>query len=429
MALFGRSKSDPAVPAAESPSPLEPAPQVAAEAPRSVEEYREQLLDSVTSLRPFGIGLLDAVGLTLCESIHSDIDLPVCATATADGWAVRGSNLVGASPRHPVRLPVVGEIDAGGFRGAPLMPGTVVKVVAGAPLPEGSDAVVPTAAATEVGDEVEFTEEVAFQAHLEPAGARIGDGDLLLDTGTQLDARAIGLLAEVGIDKVLARPKPRVVVASVGEDLVEPGLPLERLTQVYDAGTPLIAAAARADGAQVFPIGILPAGAANLRRTLSDQLLRADLILLVARDAGELAGVIGELGTVDISPIAMQPSGPSLYATVGSERVPLLVLPREAAAAYVSYEVFARPVVRKLAGVGLAGREPVTAPVTRPLSVDPEVTSFVLARSGERGVEPLAGGDEPSSADLVLADALIVIGPGRDEVAAHSDVDTWSLRG
>ncbi|MCW5954846.1 MAG: hypothetical protein KIT69_21535, partial [Propionibacteriaceae bacterium] len=352
-----------------------------------------------TSLRPFGIGLLDAIGLTLCESIHSDIDLPVCATAKVTGWAVRGSNLVGASSHHPVRLPIVGEIDHGGFRGAPLMPGTVVKVTAGAPLPEGCDAVVPLESATELVEEAQFAAEVAFQSGLEPAGARIADGDLLLASGTVLDARAIGLLAEVGIDKVLARPKPRVVVASIGADLVDPGLPLERLNQVYDAGTPLIAAAARADGAQVFPIGILPAGAAELRRTLADQLLRADLVLLVAEATSELAGVLGELGTVDATGVAVQPAGPGLSATVGTDRIPLLVLPRDPVATFVSYQVFVRPVIRKLAGVAATDREAVVAPVTRPLSVDPEVTSFVLARTGERGAEPLGGGD-PGSAEL-----------------------------
>ena len=428
MALFGRSKSDAAASGAHSPSLPDPAEETGANLSRSVDEYRDRLLDSVTSLRPFGIGLLDAMGLTLCESIHSDIDLPVCSTSRVAGWAVRGSNLVGASLHRPIRLPIVGEIDPGGFRGAPLMPGTAVKVAAGAPLPEGCDAVVPLADATELVEEVEFTQEVAFQSGLVPAGARIADGDLLLASGTVLDARAIGLLAEVGIDKVLARPKPRVVVASIGSELVDPGLPLERLHQVYDAGTPLIAAAARADGAQVFPIGILPGEAAALRRMLADQLLRADLILLVAERSADLVKVLGELGTVDAAGVAVQPAGPSLFATVGTDKIPLLVLPRDSIAGFVSYQVFARPVIRKLAGVAATDREAVTAPITRALSVDPEVTSFVLARTSDRGTEPLGAGD-PGSADLVAADALIVIGPGEGEFAAHSDVTVWSLRG
>lgn len=424
MALFGRSKPETAPAAAPLPSLVTPPP---AAGPRSVDEQREQLLAGVTSLRPFGIGLLDAVGLTLCESIESDIDLPVCTTAKVDGWAVRGSNLVGASPHHPVRVPVVGEIDMIGFRAAPLMPGTVVKVTAGAPVPEGADAVVPLAEATEFEDEVEFTAEAVFQQKLVLAGSRLSDGDALLASGTVLDARAIGLLAEVGIDKVLARPKPRVVVASVGADLVDPGLPLERLHQVYDAGTPLLVAAARGDGAQVFPIGILPAEPAALRRMLSDQLLRADLILLVAEVTPGLSDVLGELGTVDETPIAMHPAGPGLFALVGDDKVPVLVLPREGAAAYIGYQVFGQPLIRKLVGLD-AERPRVSAPVTRELTVDPAATNYLLGRATERGIEPVSG-DEPTLIDLAGADTLIVVGPGVAEVPAHHDVTAWPLQG
>lgn len=431
MALFGRSKPERTPTTPTTPTPPEPTPPpVDGAAPlRSVEEHRDLLLSAVTSLRPFGIGLLDAAGLTLCESIESDINLPVYTAARVDGWAVRGSNLVGASAHHTVRLPVVGEIDAGGFRGAPLMPGTVVRVAAGAPVPEGADAVVPLAAATELTEEVEFTAEAVFQQELVLAGSRISDGDLLLGNGSVLDARAIGLLAEVGIDKVLARPKPRVVVASLGADLVDPGLPLERLQQRYDSGTPLIAAAARADGAQVFPIGILANQAASLRRTLTDQLLRADLLVLCAEVTTDLVDVLGGLGTVDNSQVAASPAGPSLFATIGDEKVPVVVLPRDAAAAYVAYQVFVRPLVRKLGGAAPIDREVVTAPVARALSTDPGVTSFLLGRTGERGVEPLAPADGATVLDLVAADTLLVVQPGVGELEAHSDVTCWPLRG
>jgi len=433
MALFGRPKPQPTEPVAGSPAPPQstglPADGERSLQRRGVDEHLEKLLASVTSLRPFGIGLLDAAGLTLCESIESDLDLPVYTSARQAGWAVRGSNLVGASPRHPVRLPVVGEIDSGGFRGAPLMPGTVVKVAAGAPVPDGADAVVPLDAASELGDEVEFTAEAVFQQELELAGSRISDGDLLLGNGAVLDPRAIGLLAEVGIDKVLARPKPRVVVASLGTDLVDPGLPLERLHQVYDASTPLVAALARADGAQVFPIGIVSAEAPRLRRTIADQLPRADLLLLSADVTPALVDVLGGLGTVDTTEIAMEPAGPALFALVGDEKSPVLVLPRSAGACYVSYQVFARPLVRRLAGLPPSDREAVSAPVTKPLATDPALTSFVLGRSGEAGVEPLASADSPTSLDLVAADTLIAVPAGTGEVDAHSEVTCWPLRG
>ncbi len=431
MALFGRAKPEPTPAQAVAPSSPEPAPVPVPvqDVVRSVDEHRAVLLSGVTSLRPFGIGLLDAAGLTLCESIESDIDLPVFTAAHSDGYAVRGSNLVGASVQHPVRLPVVGEIDAGGFRGAPLMPGTAVKVAAGAPVPEGCDAVVRLVDVVEHGDEVEFSAEAVFQQELVMAGSRISDGDLLLPNGSVLDARAIGLLAEVGIDKVLARPKPRVVVASIGNDLVDPGLPLERLQQRYDSGTPLIAAAARADGAQVFPIGILSGAPNQLRRTLTDQLLRADLLVLSADVTADLVGVLSDLGAVDNGRPAAAPAGLSLFAAIGDERVPVVVLPRDTAAGYVGYRVFVRPLVRKLAGLDPVERDAAEVPLTRSISTDPEVTTFLLGRLGEAGVAPLGTPDSATVLDLVAADVLIVVAPGAGSLQSGAMVTCWPLRG
>lgn len=394
---------------------------------RPVDVHRDYLLSHVTSLRPFGIGLLDAAGLTLCESLTSDIDLPVFTSATVAGWAVRGSNLVGASAARPVTLPVVDEIEAGGFRGAPLMPGTVVKVAAGAPVPESADAVVALADGVQSGDEVAFTTEAVFHQNLLAAGSRIADGSLLVESGTVLDARTIGLLAEVGIDKVLARPRPRVVIASLGANLVDPGLPLENIHQSYDSATSLFAATARADGAQVFPIGIVPGEVAQLRRTLSEQLLRADLVLIAADVTPELVGVLGGLGAVDEAGLAIEPEVPGLFAVIGDEQVPTLVLPRDIVTAYIGYQVFARPLIRKLGGQAPADRKQITAPVLAALAVDPARTAFRLAQSTERGVLPSAV-VHPSAVELLASDSLIVIGPGVDGVTAHSDVTCWSLK-
>ncbi|MEA4945791.1 MAG: gephyrin-like molybdotransferase Glp [Propionicimonas sp.] len=434
MALFGRTKTDLAPAQPVPPTPV-PEPRRLGDAPsgdengvRSVAEHRDYLLSQVQGLRPFGIGLLEASGLTLCESISADIDIPVVTTAAVTGWAVRGSNLVGAAPARPVRLPLVGEIDPGGFRGAPLMGGTTVKVAEGAPVPEGCDAVVVLDAGVEFGEDVEFTAEASFHENLVVAGSRIADGDRLVEAGTVLQARELGLLAEVGLDKVLARPKPRVVVASLGANLVDPGLPLERIGQVYDATTPLIAATARGDGAQVYPVGILPGDAGELRQRLSDQLLRADLVLIAADSSPVLAGVLGELGAIDEARIAIEPEVPGLFAVIGEEQVPVVVLPREAYPAYLAYQAFGRPVLHKLAGIDPAEREEITLPTLQPLTADPSRTTFLLAGISERGAVPVPV-EHPGVLELAAADAVIVVGPGTGEVDAHGDVTCWPLKG
>ena len=257
MPLFSRSRGAKGAEGVEAPQhPMEEvvapppapirylpgAPDTGTHGLRSIDEHRDYLLSLVPEMRPFGIGLMDAGGLTLCESLTSDLDLPIYTAATVTGWAVRASNLVGASDLRPIIMPMTGEIRVDGHRGAPLTPGTVVYIEVGAPLPDGADAVVPFDRTVVAGREVEFREEATFQQNLWLAGSRVADGDRLLASGARLTPRAIGLIAEVGHDTVLARPHPRVAIVTSAHGLVEPGLPLPSLTQRYDSSTPLLRA-------------------------------------------------------------------------------------------------------------------------------------------------------------------------------------------
>ena len=430
MALFGRSKDDPsqAASAETEPERLPNPPETEDTVARSVQEHRDLLLSRVPSLKPFGMGLLDAHGLTLCETIVADLDLPTFTSATVDGWAVRGSNLVGASSLRPVVLPVVDTIEPGGFRGAPLTPGTVVRVAAGAPVPEGADAVVPLEEGVDLGEErVEFQTEAVFKQNLVLAGSRVADGDTLARSGATLDARMIGLLAEVGLDKVLTRPRPRVVVLSLGTDLVAPGLPLTRLTQTYDAGTALIAAAVRAEGAQVFPAGIVADDAKSVRRALEDQLLRADLLIMLAEPSDALVSVLGAMGSTDVGEVAMNPGGRQVFALVGEDKTPVLVLPSKVVPAYISYQAFGRPLIRRLAGLDPLVRRTVPRPTTRALDADPDRTEFRLAELSHRGVTPLPVADDLGAAELARAKAIVVIPAGAGGIPAHADVICWLL--
>lgn len=428
MPLFARAKEElqPEMPAPEpEPTVLPNAPGPEATGLRRPAVHRQHLLSFVDSLRPFGIGLQDAAGLTLCESIVADLDLPTFTAATAAGWAVRASNLVGASEQRPVILPVVDEIAAGGYRGAPLSPGTTVRVDQGAPLPEGADAVVPLTAGLVVGDDVQFTREARFQQHLRPAGARIADGDLLLAKGERLTPRALGLIAEVGHDKVLARPRPRVVVLTADSSLVEPGLPLTRLDEVYDACTTLLAAAVRDDGGHVFPAGIVPAEARALATALSEQLIRADLVLLVTEVTDDLIAMLGRIGAVDVADVDGLPERQA-FALVGDERAPVLVLPSAPVSAYLAYLQFGRPLLRKLAGEEPGAPTETNAPVTAEIPVDAVRTRLLPGHHTARGVSPVPG-EDPGAAELAAANAVIVVPPGAEPIPAHGDVTCWLL--
>ena len=421
MPLFGR-----ATPEAAATPPPEPVLPAATPLPSDVEGYRDALLAQVHALRPFGIGLHEACGLTLCESIGSDLDLPVYTAATVEGWAVRASNLVGAGPKHPIVLPLVGHSGISDQFATPLSAGTTVHVDAGAPVPEGADAVVAADLAYDTTEAVRFTCEAAFHENLRPAGCRVADGDALLPSGTVLDPRMVAMLAEVGLDKVLARPKPRVIVVTVGADLVEPGQPLTRLSQTYDCSTAMIAAAARKDGANAFPIGVVASDAAELRLILSEQLVRADLMIVTAEDTGLLIRALAPLGDTQTTEVAMTPGGRLVFGHIGVERVPVLGLPGGVVPTYIAYEVFARGLIRSMAGQDPLDRPVIDEPVAEALPYDADRTQFVLAVAGVRGVAPISLAPDAGGVELAYANSLIVVPPGV-RIDAGDAATCWPL--
>lgn len=429
MPLFPRVKEasppEPVVEAPVEPTYLPGAPEPGASRLRDLAAHRDFLLGHVHSLHPFGIGLLEAAGLRLCESIVADLDLPTFTSATTDGWAVRAANLVGATPRMPVVLPVVDEVAAGGYRGAPLPKGAAARVAAGAPVPEGADTVVPLAEGVAAGGAVQFVAEARLQQNVVRAGSRVTDGDLLVPNGTELSPRVLGLIAEVGHDKVLARPRPRVVVLTADTALVEPGLPLTRLSESYDSCTTLLAASAQRDGAQVFTTGVVPAEPKSLALTLSEQLVRADLVLLVTGVTDELVETLAREGEIDVAEVDALP-GRQVFALVGPERAPVVVLPAGAVPAYLAYQLVARPLVRRLAGLEETPLAEVTVSLAHPLDAEPGRTRLALGHHTQGRVVPVRG-DLPGAAELAQANALVVVPPGTDPVAANSDVTCWLL--
>ncbi|MFT3860539.1 gephyrin-like molybdotransferase Glp [Micropruina sp.] len=436
MALFGRKKRS--LPEAEQigepqgdqtqadETRADQTPQPQSE-PIGVEQYRTALLQVIEPQPPIGLGVLDAFGRRLCESIVADLDLPTFTSAAAHGYAVRAADVAAAREDQPVRLPVLDSLDDPVYRGAPLLENTAVRVAVGAPIPEGADAVVPVEA-TDGGEvEVEVRRPVTPGQHLRPAGSDIADGTLLLETGRVLDAGAIGLLAEVGHDKVLVRQPPRVVVLTVGANLVPPGLPLTSRAHRYDATTALIAAAAKADGAQVFPAGTFGDDAAVIAQALTDQLIRADLVVIVGGLDGAVPQVLDELGEVNVHRVSINPGGTQAFGAIGDDRTPVIVLPGGASSAFVGYQAFVRPALRRLQGEPEVRPSSRTLPARVAMHGRDDATELIPAIVSERGVEPAGVPGTELAYDLARADALIVLPPGTHLVPANSDVEVWVL--
>lgn len=333
---------------------------------RSVDEHLARVLDPVRPLNPIDMGLTDARGCILAEDVRAPWPLPPFDNSAMDGYAVLAGQLAQASRAAPVRLKVVDDIPAGTRPRATVVPNTASRIMTGAPMPYGADAVVP----------VEFTDggmpvvtvfgSVRVGQHVRRAGDDVHSGALVLKAGTVMDARQSALAAAVGRARVMVHPRPRVVVLTTGSELVEPGRQLGP-GMINDVNGAALTVAAAELGAESFWVGPVPDDPAQLTGALEDQLVRADLVITTG---GVSAGaydtvkqVLRTLGTVEFVRVAMRPGMPQGYGHISG--VPIFTLPGNPVSALVSFEVFVRPVLRRMLGAHELHRPTVEATVTQ----------------------------------------------------------------
>jgi len=233
---------------------------------------------------------------------------------------------------------------------------------------------------------------------------------------------------------VLARPRPRVVVLSTGSELVDPGTPLS-VGKIPDSNSTLLTAAAREAGAIAFRVGIVPDDPRVLLDTLEDQLIRADLVLTsggVSVGAYDVVKeAIGRLGEVRFDKVAMQPGMPQGFGVIGPDRTPFFGLPGNPVSAYVSFEVFVRPAIRRMLGVDPIHRPTVRARLAAPLTSPPGKRTFARARmtveDGTYVVTPVGGSGSHLIASLAQANAFAVVPESVTSVDAGEVVTTMLL--
>lgn len=411
----------------------------------SVDEHLEDILAAVRPLEPIELQLPEAQGCVLVEDVLVEIALPPFDNSSMDGYAVRTADLEGASEEFPAVLTVIGDVAAGsdGLSGDQTVgPGEAARIMTGAPLPAGAEAVVPvewtdggtgggpadtmrahSRAPQDAGGEVRVHRPVEARAHVRARGSDVQPGDLALRAGSVIGPPQIGLLAAIGRSTVKVRPRPRVVVISTGSELVQPG---EELTggQIYDSNSFALTAAARDAGAISYRVGAVTDDADMLRATIEDQLIRADIVVTtggvsvgaydVVKEALSAVGDADEPGSgIEFRKLAMQPGKPQGFGSIGPERTPLLALPGNPVSSYVSFELFVRPAIRTLMGL-----KDVTRPTVRAtLKTDSTLSSPSGKRQFLRGtydaeegtVTPVGGSGSHLIAALAQADALIVL--------------------
>jgi molybdopterin molybdotransferase len=400
----------------------------------AVEDYLERVLARIEPMPAFEHPLMDAIGLPVAEDVIAPVSLPVFDNSGMDGYAVAFRDVADATAERPVHLPVVGEIAAGQTTIFTLTPGTAVRIMTGAPIPQGSTAVVPFEWAEEQGREVLVSRAPEEGQHIRFAGEEVQKGDVLMRRGEVIGTRQVGLLAAVGLGRVATAPRPRVVVMSTGSELVEPGKPLGR-DSVYDANSYLLAAAVRAHGGIAYRVVATSDDPAAFSEALSDQLVRADLVVTsggVSKGTHDVVKeVLSELGTVKFLEVAMQPGKPQGFGVVGEDETPIFTLPGNPVSAYVSFEMFVAPAIHKLTGRAPVGRGLRTATVTTPMRSMRGKQQLVRAsvELGADGVRvtPVGGAGSHLIAGLAQAEALIVLAEGVTRVDQGDQVPVLLL--
>jgi molybdopterin molybdotransferase len=401
---------------------------------KTVDQHLEQVLSGLVPLAPLELQLLDAHGCILAEDVVSAVDLPPFDNSSMDGYAVRLADVASASEATPAVLPVVGDIAAGSTSAYRVQPGLTARIMTGAPLPNGAEAVVPVEWTDGGISGVTITRAPHEGENVRRRGEDVHAGDVVLHAGTRLGPTQIGLLAAVGRDRVTCRPKPRVVVVSTGSELVEPGLP-PAPGQIHDSNSYVLTAAVREAGGLAYRVGIVRDEPRLLMDAIEDQLIRADLILTsggVSVGAYDVVKeVLSRVGTVDFDRVAMQPGKPQGFGTVGPDATPIFTLPGNPVSAYVSFEVFVRPAIRRMLGVEPLGRPTVGAVCLEPLSSPQGRRQYTRGRlevaEGRYVVRPVGGSGSHLLADLALANCLIVVPEDVTEVAEGQGVSVMVL--
>src|SRR3954470_150054 len=382
----------------------------------TVDEQVARGVDSIRPLSPYDQPLLEALGLPVCENIVAPMDLPVFDNSAMDGYAVYFDDVATASEDHPVHLPVVGEMAAGQTRHLALSPGTTVRIMTGAPVPQGADAIVPVEWTDGGVATVRISRAPQPDEHVRHRGEDVRTGDMLVQEGTILGPRQLGLLASIGRAQVRSRPRPRIVILSTGAELREPGTGLGP-DSIYDANSYMLAAAARTAGAIAYRVGIVSDDPGEFGDALSDQLVRADLVVTsggVSKGAYDVVKeVLSGLGTVRFDEVAMQPGKPQGFGFVGEDSTPIFTLPGNPVSSYVSFEVFVLPALRKMMGRKVLSRPMMRAVTSVPLQSFQGKRQYVRARyevgSDGATVTPVGGHGSHLVGDLSQANALVVL--------------------
>lgn len=399
---------------------------------RSVEEHQRIALALSGPLPPAALALDDALGCILAEDVTAAWPLPSFDNTSMDGYAVVAADLATASDAAPVHLRVVDDVAAGHRATHTVEAGSAIRIMTGAPLPAGADAVVPVEWTDAGTTAVAISRTVDPGAHIRRRGEDVAEGDVVLTAGTQLTARHLALLAASGRGEVSVYPRPRVAVVSTGDELTAPGQPLE-MGQIADSNGVMLMAAVVEAGAVPIRVGPVRDDDDALREALSEAVREADLVITtggVSMGAYDtVKAVLSQRGTVEFVKVAMQPGMPQGLGRLGE--VPIITLPGNPVSAYVSFEIFVRPLIRRMRGCAQVMRPTVHASCGQEFTSPAGKTQFARVHLRREGglLHAYPEGSQGSHilGGLARADALAVVPPEVTKVAAGEELVVLDL--
>jgi len=396
----------------------------------SVEEAREHILATVQVLEPERVPILEAVDRVLAEPVVADRDIPPLSNSAMDGYAVRGADVAQA----PVRLRVVGEAPAGYVARERVEPGTAVRIMTGAPIPQGADTVVRFEDTRQGDGWVEVLKPIATGRNVRPAGEDVRAGQVVLSPGKVLRPQEIGMLAAVGRTEVAVIRRPRVAILATGDEVVPPDQP-PGPAQIRDANSYTVSALVRRFGGVPLLLGVARDQEELVRQGVREALeRRADLIItsggVSVGDFDLVKQVLAAEGEMHFWSLNMKPGRPLAFGVVAG--VPLLGLPGNPVSAMVGTMMFARPALLKMQGFSEWPWPSVQARLLDPIPRKDERRHYVRVRlqgTGE-GYEARLTGDQGSGIlnSLVQADGLAVLPEGVDHLPAGTVVEVLLLR-
>ena len=394
-----------------------------------------RILEDVRPQPALRVPLDDALGSVLADDIASPLDIPAWTNSAMDGYATRADDVHGASAAAPVRLRVVEEIPAGHFPTRVVGPGECARIFTGAPLPEGANGVVRQEDTDEGKDVVTIHSDRDAGANLRHVGEDIRRGTIVLRQGALLGAAELGVLASLAVAYPLVHRRPRVGIMGSGDEIVDVDQPEEILSgrKIASSNTHTLIALVRLAGGEPVNLGV----ARDTRESFREHLAAARECDLLVTTAGISVGehdyvrpVLEEMGAIQkFWKLRMRPGAPVGFGLLGD--IPWIGLPGNPVSTMVTFELFARPAIRKMCGHALPFRRSVQATMAEPVVLKPKLQHFLRAvlSDGPAGLEARLTGPQGSGilTSMVRANALLVIPEGQFETPAGTPVTAIQL--